>query len=98
MDATENYEAYAIRYATLARKASDNFIGGDPHEDASALDFFVWLVRSSSRTIVIDTGFSEEAAKRRGRKMLLSPDAGLARLGVEAAAVRDVVITHLHYH
>jgi len=97
MDPIESYEVYAIRYATLARKASDNFIGGDPHEDASALDFFVWLVRSPSRTFVIDSGFSEEAAKRRGRKMLLSPDIGLARLGVEAATVRDVVITHLHY-
>ena len=30
MSAIETYEVYAIRYATLARKASDNFIGGDP--------------------------------------------------------------------
>ena len=27
MRAIETYEVYAIRYATLARKASDNFIG-----------------------------------------------------------------------
>ncbi len=97
MNPIEDYEVYAIRYATLARKASDNFIGGDPHEDASALDFFVWLARSPSRAFVIDTGFGAQAAERRGRKILLSPDIGLARLGVEAAAVRDVVITHLHY-
>ncbi|MFH1602764.1 MAG: N-acyl homoserine lactonase family protein [Pseudomonadota bacterium] len=97
MDPIENYEVYAIRYATLARKASDNFIGGDPHEDASSLDFFVWLARSPSRTFVIDSGFSAQAAERRGREILLSPDIGLARLGVDAAAVREVVITHLHY-
>lgn len=97
MNSIEAYEVYAIRYATFARKASENFIGGDPHEDASALDFFVWLVRSASRTFVIDTGFSAEVAERRGRKFLLSPLDGLARLGVDAAAVRDVVITHLHW-
>ena len=57
MQATENYEVYAVRYATLARRASENFIGGDPHEDGSPLDYFVWLARSASRTFVVDTGF-----------------------------------------
>jgi glyoxylase-like metal-dependent hydrolase (beta-lactamase superfamily II) len=97
MGAVESYEVYAVRYATLARKASDNFIGGDPHEEGSPLDYFVWLARSPSRTFVIDTGFELRVAERRGRKMLLSPDAGLKRLGVDVAEVRDVIITHLHY-
>src|SRR5512140_1359749 len=97
MSAVETYEVYAVRYATLARKAADNFIGGDPHEQGSALDYFVWLARSASRSFVIDTGFDAQVAARRGRSMLLSPDLGLKRLGVDAAAVKDVVITHLHY-
>ncbi|TSA12637.1 MAG: MBL fold metallo-hydrolase, partial [Betaproteobacteria bacterium] len=49
------------------------------------------------RTFVIDTGFDAQVAERRGRKMLLSPDIGLQRLGVTAAQVREVIITHLHY-
>ena len=97
MSKTETYEVYAIRYATMARKASDNFIGGDPHEEGSALDYFVWLARSPSRSFVIDTGFDAAVAARRGREMLLSPDIGLKRMGVDAAEVRDVIITHLHY-
>jgi glyoxylase-like metal-dependent hydrolase (beta-lactamase superfamily II) len=97
MEAVENYEVYAIRYATLARRASDNFIGGDPHEAGSPLDYYVWLARSPSRTFVIDTGFDAGVGARRGRSMLLAPDAGLRRLGVDAAEVRDVIITHLHY-
>jgi len=97
MSAVDTYEVHAIRYATLARKAGDNFIGGDPHEEGSPLDYFVWLARSASRTFVIDTGFDAQVAARRGRNMLLSPELGLARLGVDAAAVRDVIITHLHY-
>ena len=97
MSTIETYEVYAIRYATLARKAADNFIGGDPHEAGSALDYFVWFARSASRCFVIDTGFDARVAERRGRKMLLSPELGLQRLGVEAAEVREVIITHLHY-
>lgn len=93
----ECYEVYAIRYATLARSAADKFIGGDPHEAGGHLDYFVWLVRSPQRTWVVDTGFGAEAGTRRGRSFLTPPVQGLARLGVDASTVTDVIITHLHY-
>jgi glyoxylase-like metal-dependent hydrolase (beta-lactamase superfamily II) len=91
------YEVYAIRYATVARRAAENFIGGDPHETAARLDYFVWLVRNAERTVVVDTGFNAAAAARRGREFLRSPADGLALLGVDAARVETVVLTHLHY-
>jgi glyoxylase-like metal-dependent hydrolase (beta-lactamase superfamily II) len=94
----DSYEVFAIRYASLSgRKASENFIGGDPHESGSDLDYFVWLARSASRTFVIDTGFDAAVGARRGRAAITPPQQGLARLGVEAKTVKDVVITHLHY-
>lgn len=91
------FEVHAIRYATVARKKSENFIGGDPHETAERMDYFVWLARSPARTFVIDTGFNEAASVRRSRDFLRSPVDGLKLLGVEASDVEDVVITHLHY-
>src|SRR5262249_23168966 len=57
----------------------------------------VWVARNDSRTIVIDTGFDALAAQRRGRQLLREPSDGLRLLGVDAAQVRDVIITHLHY-
>ena len=56
----------------------------------------------STRSILFQEKFPERfievrVAERRGRKMLLAPDIGLRRLGVDAAEVRDVIITHLHY-
>jgi glyoxylase-like metal-dependent hydrolase (beta-lactamase superfamily II) len=97
MSAPDNYEVYAIKYATLERKASENFIGGDPHETASNLDYFIWLVRSKSRSFVVDTGFDAAVGKRRGRKTIAPPEGTLKRLGVDPRAVKDVIITHLHY-
>jgi glyoxylase-like metal-dependent hydrolase (beta-lactamase superfamily II) len=91
------YEVYAIKYAHHARRAAENFIGGDPHDGPMPLDYFVWLVREATRTLVVDTGFSAATAARRGREHLRCPSEGLRLLGVEAAEVRDVVITHLHY-
>ena len=36
-------------------------------------------------------------AKKRGREFLRSPVHGLKLLGVDTAAVRDLIVTHLHY-
>src|SRR3972149_399527 len=80
MSAIEHHEVYAIRYATLARKAADNFIGGDPHEEGSPLDYFVWLARSPPRTFFIDTGFHARAGGRAPR----AQDAARARHWIEA--------------
>jgi glyoxylase-like metal-dependent hydrolase (beta-lactamase superfamily II) len=93
----EPYEVYAIRYATVARRAAENFIGGDPHDAATSLDYFVWLARNAHHTFVVDTGFNRDAARRRKREFLRSPAEGLALLGVEVAKVEQVILTHLHY-
>ena len=93
----EPFEVYAIRYATVARKSSENFIGGDPHETGARMDYFVWLVRNAKRTFVVDTGFNEQAARRRRRDFLRSPVEGLAMLGVDATQVSEVILTHMHY-
>lgn len=91
------YEVYAIRYAAVARTAAENFIGGDPHDAGMSMDYFVWLARGPDHTFVIDTGFNEQAARRRKRDFLRSPAEGLRLLGIDAATVEQVVLTHLHY-
>jgi glyoxylase-like metal-dependent hydrolase (beta-lactamase superfamily II) len=93
----DTYEIYALRYARHDRRASENFLGGDPHDGPMPMDYFVWLVRNARRTFVVDTGFNAEAARRRGRELLRCPAEGLKLLGVDASAVRDVIVTHLHY-
>ena len=91
------YEVYAIKYAHHARRRSENFIGGDPHDGPMPLDYFVWLIRGGGREVVVDTGFSAAVAAKRGRDHIRCPTAGLRLLGTESKTVRDVVITHLHY-
>jgi glyoxylase-like metal-dependent hydrolase (beta-lactamase superfamily II) len=91
------YEVYAIKYAHHTRRASENFLGGDAHDGPMPLDYFVWLIRGGGHEIVVDTGFSKAMALKRGREHLRCPTDGLRMLGVEAAQVKDVIITHLHY-
>ncbi len=91
------YEIYAVKYATRSAQRGAHFVGGDPHDVPMPMDYFVWVVRSGERVIVVDTGFNAEMAAQRKRTFLRTPREGLALLGVDAAQVRDVVLTHLHY-
>ncbi|MDT9001656.1 N-acyl homoserine lactonase family protein [Paucibacter sp. APW11] len=93
------FEVYALRYATHeGRRGRENFIFPDFHDDEQMpLDFFVWVIRSEQRTIVVDTGFDSDTARKRQRTFLHDPVELLARLGIAAAAVTDLVVTHMHY-
>jgi glyoxylase-like metal-dependent hydrolase (beta-lactamase superfamily II) len=96
---TAPFELYAIKYARHGgRRAQDNYIGAtDFHDAESDLDYFVWVARRGSETFVIDTGFEEQAAQERGRELITRVQDGLALVGVDAAKVQNVIITHLHY-
>jgi len=94
---TDTYALYAVRYATRDARRADHFIGGDPHDAPMPMDYFVWAAIGAERSFVIDTGFTEETARKRGRTYLRSPVEGLRLIGLEADAVEEVVLTHLHY-
>lgn len=91
------YEVFAVKYATREASRRNHFIGGDEHDGPMAMDYYVWVVRNAQHTFIVDTGFSAEMAKKRGRTLLRTPAEGLKLLGIDAATVDNVIITHLHY-
>lgn len=96
--AIEPFEVLALRYAHLGgRHPGENFILADPHEFASDLDYFVWVLRRGHQAFLVDTGFAQPAADRRKRELLRNPIDSLRLIDLDPAAIRDVIITHLHY-
>jgi len=91
------YEVYAVKYAHRDARRTNHFLGGDPHDAPMAMDYFVWLIRNDKDAIVLDVGFTAEVAKQRKREHLRSPAAGLEKLGVDVSAVRDIIVSHMHY-
>jgi glyoxylase-like metal-dependent hydrolase (beta-lactamase superfamily II) len=61
------------------------------------MDYFVWAAASPERTILIDTGFTQDVAARRKRDFLRCPVDVLSLIGMDPETVTDVVLTHLHY-
>ncbi len=96
--AIEPYEVYAIRYAHHERNASANFLGGDPHDGPMPLDYFLWAIKGNGRGFVVDTGFDEVMARKRGREFLLKPEDGLRSIGIRHDKAEDVIFTHLHHN
>ncbi|MDG2072295.1 MAG: N-acyl homoserine lactonase family protein [Pseudomonadales bacterium] len=91
------YEVYAIRYAERVGARNQHLLHQDPHDGPMAMDYFVWAIVGNGRTFVVDLGFEAIEAKKRGRTLLRSPAEGLKLLGIDAATVEDVIISHLHY-
>ncbi|GGO76409.1 N-acyl homoserine lactonase family protein [Marinobacterium nitratireducens] len=93
----EPFSVYAIKYATVQRNASDNFIGSDPHDSATSMDYYVWVARSKEHLFLIDTGFDAQRAISRRRIFLRCPTEGLSLLGIDRSDVESIIITHMHY-
>lgn len=99
------WEVFALRYGWQLRRTGDNFVHApDPHDAPMPLDYFVWLLRSGSREILVDTGFGKQVLDKRASpkdlktRVLSRPvDVALRAMDSEPDAIQDVIITHLHY-
>lgn len=94
---TENYRIYAVKYAHFERRSYHNFLGGDTHDTPMPLDYYVWAVVGRDRTFIVDTGFDQAMADKRGRTITNTVATGLGKIGIHANDVKDVIITHMHY-
>jgi glyoxylase-like metal-dependent hydrolase (beta-lactamase superfamily II) len=96
-DDDDKYEIYALRFASMPqRRVHENFLRRDMPDGPMALDFYIWIVRNAHRTVLIDTGFAARALAERPWQLHIDPVDALARLGLDPAEIRDVVITHMH--
>ena len=95
---TETYEVLALRYATRGAKRQDHFIADVPDpESPMPMDYFVWVLRSPERTVLLDTGFKPDVSARRGRTYVRSPIEALRLAGIDPGDIGDIVLSHMHY-
>jgi glyoxylase-like metal-dependent hydrolase (beta-lactamase superfamily II) len=91
------WEVIAVRYGTLAATKATLYhrwsAYGEP-DGPQSLDYYFWILRRGDVTILVDTGFDPDVARRRDREPLFAPLDAVARL---APAPSLVILTHLHY-
>jgi glyoxylase-like metal-dependent hydrolase (beta-lactamase superfamily II) len=95
------WEIVAVRYgrATLPRsRLFHHYAAYGERDSEQDMAYFLYVLRSGARTILVDTGFrAETVAPRPGRALVVAPHVALAQLGVEPAAVEQVLVTHFHW-
>ncbi len=90
------YRIYAIEYARRETNSSECFYG-DYRREPMTMAYYVWAISDGASMVIVDLGFTEPVGTRRGRSFLRGIDAGLAQIGIDAASVEHVVVTHFHY-
>lgn len=93
-----DWEIHAVKYAERnARTRRDSFLFDDDHDAPHPMDYFMWVLRRGSETILVDTGYDSVEAAARMRPIREDPVASLAPLGLRPDDITKVIVTHLHY-
>jgi len=94
----QTYDVFAIRYATIPDFPVSGLIQGADAARKMDIAMMVWLVRGNGHTVVVDSGFYRpQFFKNWTVKDFVRPDEAVARAGVKAADVTDVILTHAHW-
>jgi glyoxylase-like metal-dependent hydrolase (beta-lactamase superfamily II) len=95
------YEVHALRYATRSNTtASGTYYRFELYGELDGpitTGYYFWLIRNRERTVLVDCGYSEEKAARRGRAFDTLPLELLSRLDVRPGDVDHVVLSHMHF-
>src|SRR3982750_2597193 len=92
------YDVYAIRYATIAGFPVRSLIAGADTSRRMDIAMTVWLVRGNGRTVLVDAGFYRDKFVQRWKPVdFMNPADAVARAGVKAADVTDIIVSHIHW-
>jgi glyoxylase-like metal-dependent hydrolase (beta-lactamase superfamily II) len=96
----EEYEVYAIRFATLVGYPISQLVAGADPARRMDLAMMVWLVRGNGRNILVDSGFYREKFFHDDKFHItdfVKPSDVLARVGLKPEDITDIIITHMHW-
>ena len=98
---TGNYEVYAIRFASMAHPVPISGLAyKGPDTDSVTMDFSIWLIKGAKgKNILVDAGFRNEGDGPKGFDLVnyIRPDSALARVGLKAGDITDIILSHPHW-
>ena len=92
------YDVYAIRYATVANFPVRSLIAGADTGRRMDIAMSVWLLKGNGRTVLVDAGFYRDKFVQRWKPAdFIRPSDAVARAGVRAEDVTDIIVSHVHW-
>jgi len=92
----DQYEIYAL---WLGEKTADNtrFMYLTRPGRQTTIYYYLWLLKGKEEWVLVDTGFSPEAAQKRMLENYSHPLERLAQLRVNPISIHTTIISHLHW-
>jgi glyoxylase-like metal-dependent hydrolase (beta-lactamase superfamily II) len=91
------YEIYAVKYAGPFTSSGAFLMWLKDWEKIEERNYYIWCIRGSEDTVVVDAGVSPELAREKELTGYTSPAEVLSRIGVEADEVGHLILTHMHW-
>jgi len=91
------YEIYALNYAGPAASSLALLLWLRGWDETIERYYFIWCVKGGGETIVVDCGVAPALAPQRQMANYVSPAEVLGRIGVDAASVKTLLLTHIHW-
>jgi glyoxylase-like metal-dependent hydrolase (beta-lactamase superfamily II) len=92
------YDLYAIRYAIIPNFPVRGLIAGADTSRRMDIAMTVWLLRGGGRNVLIDAGFYRDKFVQRWKPVdFVSPSEAVARAGVKAEDITDIIVSHVHW-
>jgi glyoxylase-like metal-dependent hydrolase (beta-lactamase superfamily II) len=97
--AVPTYEVYAVRYATVKNFPLNGLLAGAERGKRTDLAMMVWLLKGSDgHNVLVDAGFHREDFLNQWHPAdFVPPNEAVARAGVRADDISDVIISHVHW-
>ena len=92
------YDVYAIRYATVPNFPVRGLIAGADTTRRIDIAMTVWLLKGNGRNVLVDAGFYRDKFVQRWKPAnFVVPSDAVARAGVRAEDVTDIIVSHVHW-
>jgi len=93
------YEVYALSYGTLPDFPVADLVQGADKDRKLELQMMIWLIKGrNGKNILVDSGCYHDAlVTGNGIQNFIKPSETLQKLGMSAAEISDVIISHMHW-
>ena len=93
------HEVYALSYGVYPDFPISALLAGADKTRKIDLQMMIWLIKGpGGKNILVDTGcYHENVVKGKGIKDLIKASDAVAKLGLSAADITDVIISHMHW-
>ena len=91
------YEIYAVKYAGPFTRPAPMVHWFQDMNKSTQINYYVFVIRGEDKTIVVDCGCAPTLASERYLVGYVKPSEVLERIGVVAAEVKYLVVSHIHF-